>query len=54
MDRDDVVAPEPPAVSAAWRVEALAAEAGISVDTVRYYQKLGLLHPPERQGRVAN
>ncbi len=53
MDRDDVVAPEPPAVSAAWRVEALAAEAGISVDTVRYYQKLGLLHPPERQGRVA-
>lgn len=37
----------------AWRVEALAAQATISVDTVRYYQKLGLLHPPERHGRVA-
>ncbi len=38
---------------AAWRVEALAEEGGVSVDTIRYYQKLGLLHPPERQGRVA-
>lgn len=38
---------------AAWRVEALATEADISVDTVRYYQKLGLLHSPERRGRVA-
>jgi isochorismate synthase len=36
-----------------WRVEALAAQAGVSVDTIRYYQKLGLLHPPERRGRVA-
>ena len=25
----------------------------MSVDTVRYYQKLGLLDPPERRGRVA-
>ena len=35
------------------RVEALAARAGISVDTVRYYQKLGLLDAPVRKGRVA-
>ena len=41
---------EPPA---AWRVDALAAQASTSVDTIRYYQKLGLLHSPERHGRVA-
>lgn len=35
------------------RVEALAAQAGVSVDTVRYYQARGLLHPPRREGRVA-
>ena len=35
------------------RVEELAAIHAVSVDTVRYYQKLGLLHPPTRQGRVA-
>jgi len=35
------------------RVEQLAAEAGVSVDTVRYYQNKGLLEPPRRQGRVA-
>lgn len=35
------------------RVEGLAARAGVSVDTVRYYQARGLLHPPRRQGRVA-
>lgn len=35
------------------RVEALAARAGVSVDTVRYYQARGLLHAPRRQGRVA-
>jgi DNA-binding transcriptional MerR regulator len=36
-----------------YRVEGLAAEGDISVDTVRYYQSRGLLQPPERQGRVA-
>ena len=36
-----------------WRVEALAAEAEISVDTIRYYQKIGILQPPERVGRIA-
>ena len=35
------------------RVEALAAAAGVSVDTIRFYQGRGLLHPPHRAGRVA-
>jgi DNA-binding transcriptional MerR regulator len=36
-----------------YRVEQLAAECGVSVDTVRYYQSRGLLPPPLREGRVA-
>src|SRR5712691_4625200 len=36
-----------------YRVEQLAAKCGISVDTVRYYQSLGLLPLPKREGRVA-
>lgn len=36
-----------------YRVEQLAAATGVSVDTIRYYQSLGLLDPPEREGRVA-
>ncbi|HVF52616.1 MAG TPA: MerR family transcriptional regulator [Actinomycetota bacterium] len=35
------------------RVDELAARAGVSVDTVRFYQARGLLPPPERDGRVA-
>ena len=35
-----------------YRVEELAAKAGLSVDTVRYYQAKGLLPPPTRAGRV--
>ncbi len=35
------------------RVEDLADRADMSVDTIRYYQAKGLLHPPRRQGRVA-
>jgi len=35
------------------RVEQLAGRAELSVDTVRYYQKLGLLHPPLKEDRVA-
>lgn len=35
------------------RVEDLASGAYVSVDTVRYYQKQGLLPPPERDGRLA-
>ncbi|MFV2084968.1 MerR family transcriptional regulator [Micromonospora sp. LOL_021] len=30
------------------RVAALAAAVGVSPDTVRYYERAGLLHPPER------
>jgi DNA-binding transcriptional MerR regulator len=36
-----------------YRVEELAAAAGIPVDTIRFYQARGLLEPPERRGRVA-
>lgn len=35
------------------RVEELAGKAGVSVDTVRFYQKQRLLPPPDREGRVA-
>ena len=35
------------------RVEELAARTDVSVDTVRYYQKQGLIPSPEREGRVA-
>ena len=34
-------------------MEELASAHAVSVDTVRYYQKIGLLHPPVRQGRMA-
>lgn len=36
-----------------YRVEQLAAECDVSVDTVRYYQSRGLLPAPQREGRVA-
>jgi len=36
-----------------YRVEALAAAAEVSVDTIRFYQGRGLLPPPKRVGRVA-
>ena len=36
-----------------YRVEDLARATDVSVDTVRYYRSLGLLPPPEREGRVA-
>ena len=36
------------------RVEELASAHAVSVDTVRYYQKIGLLHPPARRGRIAH
>ncbi len=35
-----------------FRVDALAAHSGISVDTIRYYQKQGLLHHPVKEGRI--
>ncbi|MEP7060500.1 MAG: MerR family transcriptional regulator [Actinomycetota bacterium] len=36
-----------------YRVDQLAGACDVSVDTVRYYQSLGLLPQPEREGRVA-
>lgn len=36
-----------------YRVEDLAAAAGVRVDTVRFYQGKGLLPAPRREGRVA-
>ena len=36
-----------------YRVDELAAKAGVRVDTVRFYQTRGLLPAPERDGRIA-
>jgi DNA-binding transcriptional MerR regulator len=36
-----------------YRVDELAAACGVSVDTIRYYQSMGLLPPPHHEGRVA-
>jgi DNA-binding transcriptional MerR regulator len=38
-------------VTAPWRIDDLAREAGLTVDTIRYYAREGLLPPPERAGR---
>src|SRR5450432_798001 len=35
-----------------WRVGELADRCALSVDTIRFYQKRGLLPPPDRVGRV--
>jgi DNA-binding transcriptional MerR regulator len=35
------------------RVEELGRLLGLSVDTIRFYQKRGLLEPPQREGRIA-
>jgi DNA-binding transcriptional MerR regulator len=35
-----------------WRIDELAHEAGLTVDTIRYYQREGLLPHAERHGRV--
>ncbi len=34
-----------------WRIDDLAHKAGVTVDTIRYYQREGLLPPAERAGR---
>ncbi len=34
-----------------WRIDDLAHGAGVSVDTIRYYQREGLLPRPQRKGR---
>ncbi|MGH9025419.1 MAG: MerR family transcriptional regulator [Acidimicrobiia bacterium] len=37
---------------AGWRIDDLAHESGVTVDTIRYYQRQGLLPPAVRSGRV--
>ena len=37
-----------------YSVEDLALKAEISVDTIRYYQGLGLISPPQKNGRRAD
>src|SRR5690349_24969399 len=34
-----------------WRIDELARKAGLTVDTIRYYAREGLLDPPTKQGR---
>ena len=34
-----------------WRIDELARKAGLTVDTIRYYAREGLLEPPVKQGR---
>ena len=36
---------------ATWRIDDLAQQAGVSVDTIRYYAREGLLPRPQRSGR---
>ena len=36
---------------ASWRIDELAQKAGLTVDTIRYYAREGLLPPPTKQGR---
>jgi DNA-binding transcriptional MerR regulator len=36
-----------------YRVEQLAAECDVSVDTIRFYRSRGLVPPPRREGRLA-
>jgi DNA-binding transcriptional MerR regulator len=38
-------------VSDGWRIDELGQRAGVSVDTIRYYAREGLLEPPVREGR---
>ena len=41
-----------PTTTGCWRIDALAQRAGITVDTIRYYQREGLLPAAERHGRT--
>ena len=34
-----------------WRIDELAQRTGLTVDTIRYYVREGLLAPPTKQGR---
>jgi DNA-binding transcriptional MerR regulator len=37
-----------------WRIDDLAQRSGVSVDTIRFWQRHGLLTPPKRVGRTAH
>lgn len=55
--RDRIAGEDPPVPGGAvdqarWRVGELADRVGLSVDTIRFYQKRALLPPPDRVGRV--
>jgi DNA-binding transcriptional MerR regulator len=41
-----------PSVTERWRIDDLAQRSGVSVDTIRFYLREGLLPPAEREGRV--
>lgn len=45
--------PEPKSEAREYRVDDLAAEAGITVELLRSYQSKGMLPPPRHEGRVA-
>jgi DNA-binding transcriptional MerR regulator len=47
------VTSDTPAAGADWRIDELGRRSGVSVDTIRYYQREGLLEPPVRRGRTA-
>ncbi|GAA0601914.1 MerR family transcriptional regulator [Streptomyces crystallinus] len=42
-----------PAAPREYRMEELAAKAGITVRTLRFYRERGLIPPPRREGRIA-
>jgi DNA-binding transcriptional MerR regulator len=45
--------PQPVVAKAAYTVDQLAGAAGLPTRTVRLYQSLGVLDPPQRKGRIA-
>ena len=53
---DSVRLPSPPLLEVLhvsdWRIDELAQRAGVAVDTIRYYQREGLLPSGERSGRT--
>src|SRR4051794_36986275 len=48
-----VTSATPGGTAPAWRIDELGQRSGLSVDTIRYYQREGLLEPPVRRGRTA-
>src|SRR4051812_33660343 len=50
---EPVTSATPSGTGPAWRIDELGQRSGLSVDTIRYYQREGLLEPPVRRGRTA-